>query len=209
MNSEFIPIFVASKLNLTYNDMNNMNELAIITTKDVEDKLIVLRSQEVLLDCDVAELYGVKTKEVNQAVKNNPEKFPYGYIFVLDKYEKAEVVKNFDRLNKLKYSTVEPTVFTQRGLYMLATIIKSPRATSTTIAIVDTFVTVRELANTMEQIQNTEDGGAQQKKLLQQSGKLMANMIGNNLSTTAAETEIELNFAVVKIKHKIIRKDGK
>ena len=63
VDSEFIPIFVASKLNLTYNDMNNMNELAIITTKDVEDKLIVLRSQEVLLDCDVAELYGVKTKE--------------------------------------------------------------------------------------------------------------------------------------------------
>ena len=92
---------------------------------------------------------------------------------------------------------------------MLATIIKSPRATNTTIAIVDTFVTVRELANTMEQIQTTEDGGTQQKELLQQSGKLMANMIGNNLSTTAAETEIELNFAVVKIKHKIIRKDRK
>ena len=132
--------------------MNNMNELVVITTKDVEEKLIVLRSQEVLLDCDVAELYGVKTKEVNQAVKNNPEKFPYGYLFVLDKYEKTEVVKNFDRLNKLKYSAVEPTAFTQRGLYMLATIIKSPRATNTTIAIVDTFVTVRELANTMEQI---------------------------------------------------------
>ena len=189
--------------------MNNMNELVVITTKDVEEKLIVLRSQEVLLDCDVAELYGVKTKEVNQAVKNNPEKFPYGYLFVLDKYEKIEVVKNFDQLNKLKYSAVEPTAFTQRGLYMLATIIKSPRATNTTIAIVDTFVTVRELANTMEQIQTTEDGGTQQKELLQQSGKLMANMIGNNLSTTAAETEIELNFVVVKIKHKIIRKDRK
>ena len=132
--------------------MNNMNELVVITTKDVEEKLIVLRSQEVLLDCDVVELYGVKTKEVNQAVKNNPEKFPYGYLFVLDKYEKTEVVKNFDRLNKLKYSAVEPTAFTQRRLYMLATIIKSPRATNTTIAIVDTFVTVRELANTMEQI---------------------------------------------------------
>ena len=76
--------------------MNNMNELAVITTKDVEDKLVILRNQKVLLDCDVADLYGVKTKEVNQAVKNNPEKFPYGYIFVLDKYEKAEVVKNID-----------------------------------------------------------------------------------------------------------------
>lgn len=91
-----------------------MNELVTITTKDVEKKLIVLRNQKVLLDCDVAELYGVKTKEVNQAVKNNPEKFPYGYIFVLDKYEKSEVVKIFDRLNKLKFSTVEPTAFTQR-----------------------------------------------------------------------------------------------
>jgi hypothetical protein len=172
-----------------------------------KEKPIVLRNQKVLLDCDVAELYGVKTKEVNQAVKNNPEKFPYGYIFVLDKYEKSEVVKNFDRLNKLKFSTVEPTAFTQRGLYMLATIIKSPRATNTTLAIVDTFVTVRELANTMEQLQKVEDGGAQQKKLLERSGELMADMIGNNLSTSATETEIELNFAVVKIKHKIIRKE--
>lgn len=123
--------------------------------------------------------------------------------------EKSEVVKNFDRLNKLKFSTVEPTAFTQRGLYMLATIIKSPRATNTTLAIVDTFVTVRELANTMEQLQKVEDGGAQQKKLLERSGELMADMIGNNLSTSATETEIELNFAVVKIKHKIIRKEEK
>ena len=79
---------------------NDMNELSVITTKDVEEKLISLRNQKVLLDCDVADLYGVKTKEINQAVKNNPDKFPYGYIFVLDKYEKAEVVKTFDRLNK-------------------------------------------------------------------------------------------------------------
>ena len=198
-----------------------MNELSVITTKDVEEKLISLRNQKVLLDCDslrnqkvlldcdVADLYGVKTKEINQAVKNNPDKFPYGYIFVLDKYEKAEVVKSFDRLNKLKFSTVEPTAFTQRGLYMLATIIKSPRATNTTLAIVDTFVTVRELASTMERLQNAEDGGKQQQQLLKHSGELMADMIGNNLSTTTAETEIELNFAVVKIKHKIIRKDEK
>ena len=128
---------------------------------------------------------------------------PYGYIFVLDKYEKAEVVKNFDRLNNLKHSTVESTAFTQRGLYMLATIIKSSRATNTTLAIVDTFVTVRELANTMEQLQTVEDGGLQQKKLFEHSGELMADVIGNNLSTTTAETEIEHNFAVVKIRHKI------
>ncbi len=92
---------------------------------------------------------------------------------------------------------------------MLATIIKSPRATNTTLAIVDTFVTVRELAGTMEKLQVAQDGGNQQQQLLKHSGTLMADIIGNNLSTTTAETEIELNFAVVKIKHKIVRKDEK
>ena len=112
--------------------------------------MIMLRKQPILIDADVAELYGVQTKEVNQAVRNNPKKFPYGYIFELDKYEKEEVVKNFDRLNKLKFSTVQPIAFTERGLYMLATILKSARATETTLAIVDTFVQIRELARTME-----------------------------------------------------------
>ena len=81
-------------------------ELSIVTTKDVERRIIILRSQKVLIDADVAELYGVETRRVNEAVKNNPEKFPYGYLFELDKYEKKEVVENFDHLNKLKFSKV-------------------------------------------------------------------------------------------------------
>ena len=178
-----------------------------ITTKDVEERMIMLRKQPVLIDADVAELYGVQTKEVNQAVRNNPRKFPYGYIFELDKYEKAEVVKNFDRLNRLKFSTVSPTAFTERGLYMLATILKGERAEKTTLAIVDTFVQVRELARTMEALQNVEDGGIQQRTLLQRTGDLLAEVVGHNLSTHTTETEIELIFAVVKIKHKVIRKD--
>ena len=180
----------------------------MITTQDVEARMIMLRKQPVLIDADVADLYGVKTKEVNQAVRNNPGKFPYGYIFELDKYEKAEVVKNFDRLNNLKFSKVAPTAFTERGLYMLATILKGERAEKTTLAIVDTFVQVRELARTMEALQNVEDGGIQQRTLLQRTGDLLADVVGRNLSTRSTETEIELNFAVVKIKHKVIRKDG-
>ena len=183
------------------------NTILPVTTKDVELRMIMLRGTPVLIDADVAELYGVQTKEVNQAVRNNPRKFPYGYIFELDKYEKAEVVKNFDRLNKLKYSSVQPTAFTERGLYMLATILKSERAIDTTLAIVDTFVQVREIARTMEALQNVQDGGIQQRTLLQRTGDLLAEVVGNNLSTTTTETEIELNFAVVKIKHKIIRKE--
>lgn len=183
-------------------------EMVPVTTQDVEKRMLVLRNQPVLIDADVADLYGVQTKEVNQAVRNNPDKFPYGYLFELDKYEKAEVVKNFDHLNKLKFSKVAPTAFTERGLYMLATILKGQRAVETTIAIVDTFVQVRELARTMEALQNVEDGGVQQRTLLQRTGALLAEVVGHNLSTTTTETEIELNFAVVKIKHKVIRKDS-
>ena len=178
-----------------------------VTSGDGEVRVLVLRNQRVLIDSDVAELYGIETKRVNEAVRNNPEKFPYGYIFVLDKYEKQEVVENFDHLNKLKFSKVQPTAFTERGLYMLATILKSERAISTTLAIVDTFVQVREMARTMEALQTVDDGGLQQKGLLQRTGDLLAGVIGQNLSTRTTETEIELNFAVVKIKHKIIRRD--
>ena len=178
-----------------------------ITPQDVEARMIVLRKQPVLIDADVAELYGVQTREVNQAVRNNPGKFPYGYIFELDRYEKEEVIKNFDHLNKLKFSKVAPTAFTERGLYMLATILKGERAEKTTLAIIDTFVQVRELARTMEALQNVEDGGAQQRTLLQRTGDLLAEVVGHNRSTRTTETEIELNFAVVKIKHKVIRKD--
>ena len=184
-------------------------ELIPVTTKDVEARMIVLRKQHVLVDADVADLYGVETKRINEAVRNNPLKFPYGYIFELDKYEKNEVVENFDHLKRLKFSKVSPTAFTERGLYMLATILKSDRAINTTLAIIDTFVQARELARTMEALQDVQDGGEQQKNLLHRTGALLSEMVGRNLSTNTTETEIELNFAVVKIKHKVIRKGDK
>lgn len=180
-----------------------------VTVQDVEAKMIMLRNQPVLIDADVAALYGVQTREVKQAVRNNPQKFPYGYLFELDKYEKAEVVKNFDHLKNLKYSNFTPTAFTERGLYMLATILKSDRAVGTSLAIIDTFVRVRELARTMESLQTVEDGGMQQRTLLQRTGDLLSEVVGQNLRTNTTETEIELNFAVVKIKHKVIRRDKK
>ena len=81
---------------------------------DVEDKMITLRNQQVILDSDVAELYGVKTKEINQAVKNNPRKFPKGYIWELSENEKSEVVNNFDHLQRLRFSPQLPKAFTER-----------------------------------------------------------------------------------------------
>lgn len=180
----------------------------IISTRDVQDLMVVVRGQEVLLDRDVALLYGVSTGRVNEAVKNNREKFPEGYLISLKDSEKEELIENFDRFKSMKHSPVPPTAFTERGLYMLATILKSKRAVQTTIAIIDTFAQVREMARTMEALQNATDNKEKQASLLHRSGELMAEVIGQNLSTKSVETEIELNFAVVKIKHKIIRKDG-
>lgn len=180
----------------------------IINSNDVQGLIISLRNQQVLLDRDVAMLYGVSTKVINQAVKNNPEKFPARYLFTLEDREKIELVKNFDRFESMKHSTVNPTAFTERGLYMLATILKSKRAVQTTIAIIDTFAQVREMARTMEALQKVTNDREKQASLLHRSGELMGEIIGQNLSTKSVETEIELNIALVKIKHKIIRKDG-
>jgi len=101
----------------------------ILKFNSVEEKIITLRGIPVILDYDVAEIYGVGTKEINQAVKNNPEKFPEEFIMETDQNEKNELVKSFDRFSKLKHSTVSPKAFTEQGLYMLATILKSPKAT--------------------------------------------------------------------------------
>lgn len=183
----------------------NAGTITQVTTNQVEERIIIIRKLPVLLDCDVAALYGVKTKEINQAVRNNPHKFPPSYVIQLDIAEKDEVVKNFDHLRHLKYSKVTPNAFTERGLYMLATILKSERAVNTTLAIVDTFVQARELARTMEELQMVNDGCEQQKGLLDRTGTILSEIVARNLRTESSETEIEFNFAVVKIKHKIIR----
>ncbi|MCL1969807.1 MAG: ORF6N domain-containing protein [Bacteroidetes bacterium] len=103
-----------------------------ITLNDVQDKIITIQNKNVLLDSDVAWLYGVKTNDVNQAVKRNPDKFPQGYIFALTDSEKKEVATNCGN-PKIKFSPTLPNAFTEKGLYMLATILKSEKATATTI----------------------------------------------------------------------------
>ena len=183
---------------------------SLISTNEVEKLMLNVRGQNVLLDRDVAMLYGVETKRVNEAVKNNPEKFPEGYILELDEEESSVLRSKFSTLEQRegrgRHSKYNVKAFTEKGLYMLATILKSPRAVEATLAIIDTFTMTRQLARTMESLQAVEDGGEQQKSLLQKTGEILADIVGNNLSTADTETEIELNFAVVKIKHKVVRK---
>lgn len=177
----------------------------MIKIEDVQDKVLQLRNENVIIDSDVATLYGVETKRINEAVKNNPEKFPEGYVFKLSPQEKTEVVENFDRLNQLKFSKVEPRAFTERGLYMLATILKGEQAVQTTLLIIETFVKIRELSRTIAALPQTEDKTVQ-KSLMQKGGELISDILGNDLNTTESETELELNFAMLKLKHKVVRK---
>ena len=177
----------------------------LIKFSDVREKIIRIRDKDVLLDSDVAELYGVETKRVNEAVKNNPDKFPAGYVIELQQAEKQYVVENFDRMQGLKKSTVTPKAFTEKGLYMLATILKSPHATQTTIAIIEAFAKLRELSRTIGEMSANPDQ-FEQKTLMQKSGEIMADLFGEDLQTTDTETEIELNFAVLKLKHTIKRR---
>jgi hypothetical protein len=102
-----------------------------------------------------------------------------------------------------------PKAFTEKGLYMLATILKSPRAAQTTIAIVETFAKIREFAGAVRQLQEIEDKG-KQKLLMKKSGELFADILDNNLmEVTGDETTVELNLAMMKIKHTVKRSKRK
>ncbi len=177
----------------------------IVKFENIESKIIIIRDQKVMLDKDVATVYGVETKRINEAVKNNPERFPQGYVFELTQNETNKLVEIFDRFHALKHSTVHPKAFTEKGLYMLATILKSAYAVQTTIAIIETFTKVRELTNTIKELSNTP-GEDRKNKLMGRSGEIMADILGDDLQTTDTETTFEINFAVMKFKHTIKRK---
>ena len=185
------------------------HEILPIDVEAVKNRMVVVRGCASLLDRDVAALYGVEIRAINQAVKNNPGKFPEGYVLELDNDEvkslrsKIMIIEKTGRGHHSKYGY---KVFTERGLYMLATILKGEQAVRTTLAIIETYAQVRELARTMSALQNVKDGGTEQQSLLHRTGEILANVVSRNLTTQSSETEIELNFAVVKIRHKIIRK---
>ena len=181
---------------------------ACLDIQEVKSRMIVLRGQPVLLDRDVAALYGVETKHVNQAVRNNPEKFPDGYIFELEEDEEVSLRSKILTLNHTgrgQHSKHGYKAFTERGLYMLATILKSPDAVRATLAIVETYAQVRAMVRDMEALQPLKDGSPEQAAQLSQAGHRLATIIGDNLSTTSTRTTIELNLAVLKITHEVKR----
>ena len=161
----------------------------LIGFEEIEDKIITLRGQKVLLDRDVAALYGVETRDINKSVRNNPDKFPKGN----DSELKGLRWKN--STTNLSKSRVLPKAFTEKGLYMIATILKSARATEATISIIETFAKLRELSRTLNNLPDASE--EQQKSLLEKSGDLFTDLLDNNLQATDSETTIEVNLAVL------------
>ena len=109
-------------------------ENEMIIQNNIESKILSLRGKQVMIDRDLAELYGVETKRLNEQVKRNIERFPAEFCFQLTATEKAEVVANCDRFNPLKHSTTEPYAFTEHGVTMLAAVLKSE------IVLIDDYV---------------------------------------------------------------------
>jgi hypothetical protein len=117
----------------------------IVPDECIESIIIFLRGEKVIIDADLARLYGVTTKRLNEQVKRNKGRFPADFMFQLTAQEKAEVVANCDHLKNLKFSRGLPSVFTEHGAVMVASILNTPRAVQTSILIVRTFIRLRRM----------------------------------------------------------------
>jgi len=116
----------------------------LVQNARIESRILLIREQRVLIDADLAELYGVTTKRLNEQVKRNKDRFPADFMFTLTADEKTEVVANCDHLAKLKFSPKRPAAFTEHGAIMAASVLNSPQAVEVSLYVVRAFVRLRE-----------------------------------------------------------------
>ena len=124
----------------------------VVVTTPVESRIMSIRGKQIMIDRDLAELYGVETKRLNEAVKRNIERFPERFRFQLTKEEMAELVANCDQFNSLKHSTVRSYAFTEQGVAMLSTVLRSKTAIRVSIRIMDAFVAMRRFMVTNAEV---------------------------------------------------------
>lgn len=118
----------------------------LIATTTIENRIFTIRGQKVMIDRDLAELYGVKTMVLNQAVKRNLKRFPDDFMFKLNKDEFKELITNCDRFKSLKHSPTTPYAFTEQGVSMLSSVLNSDKAITINIEIIRAFVRLRQYA---------------------------------------------------------------
>jgi len=133
------------------NDMTNETR-SIAVVEQIDSRILLIRGHRVMLDADLAEIYGTTTKALNQAVKRNRERFPAEFMFPLKRAEKDEVVTNCDHLRKLKYSPNLPFAFSEYGAVMLASVLNSPIAVQASIVVVRAFIRLREILATHREL---------------------------------------------------------
>ena len=182
--------------------MDDLN--ALIPYVGVENKIATIRRQDVVADADVAEVYGVETRRVNEAVRNNPDKFPDDYMFELTKSELRILLSKISTTNVSNKSRSATKVFTEKGLYMLATILKSEKATEATFAIIETFAKVRELKRELVELHKETDKAVQEAKMCH-FGDVLTDIVMPDLETAETESSLEINFLIGKIKHTVKR----
>ncbi|HBG48774.1 MAG TPA: DNA-binding protein [Cyanobacteria bacterium UBA9971] len=123
----------------------------------IESRIFVIRNLKIMIDRDLAELYGVETKALNQAVKRNSDRFPKDFMFKLNDKETKELVTNCDRFKILERSSSSPYAFTEQGVAMLSSVLNSKQAVAINVQIMRTFVKLRELALTNNEISKRLD----------------------------------------------------
>jgi phage regulator Rha-like protein len=124
---------------------DNKEDKSVVPNDLIASKILLIRDQKVMIDSDIADLYGVPTKRLNEQVKRNIERFPSNFMFELTKEEKEQVVANCDHLKNLKFSPVLPKVFTEHGIMMVANVLTSDRAIKVSIQIIEVFIKMREV----------------------------------------------------------------
>lgn len=133
--------------------MGDKKELVpIVHVEDVERTILTIRGHKVILDADLARLYGVSTKRLNEQVRRNRNRFPDDFMFRLTPEEKNEVVANCDHLSRLKFSSALPLAFTEHGAIMAVSVLNSPRAIEASIFVVRAFVRFREILATHKRL---------------------------------------------------------
>lgn len=125
---------------------------AIVPAGRIESRILLIRGHKVMLDSDLAYLYGVSTKRLNEQVKRNKHRFPADFMFRLTTKEKGEVVANCDHLRSLKFSPVLPYAFTEHGAIMVASVLNTPRAVQVSVYVVRAFVRLREMLSTHKEL---------------------------------------------------------
>ena len=190
--------------------------MQITKFETLEKKLITLRDTLVLLDKDVAKLYAIEPKKLRQQIKRNLDRFPQDYAFQSSDKELELMVSQNVTPSKKQYGGTNPWVFTEKGLYMVATILKSKNAINATFVIIETFAKIKELSRNINAIMKTTDETVQ-KELAQKSNRLLEEVIDieadileddedGEIIETHTKFEFNLGFAKVSRSIKKIKK---